>query len=141
MLDRNLEAVHLPYLRKNNVAFLAYSPLANGLLSGKITPSRQFSGDDLRRNNARFSDENRQWVSKVLRQFEPIAREHYATIAQVVIAWTLEQPGVTHALVGGRNPKQALENAAGGDLMLSADELKQIDQAIEQFSEAGATKA
>ncbi len=140
MLDRNLEAVELPYLRKNNIAFLAYSPLANGLLSGKITPGRQFSGDDLRRNNSRFTDEHRQWVSKVLREFEPIAKEHDATIAQVVIAWTLEQPGVTHALVGGRNRKQALENAAAGDLMLSAHELKQIDQAIEQFDEASASR-
>jgi aryl-alcohol dehydrogenase-like predicted oxidoreductase len=140
MLDRNLEAVHLPHLLKNNIAFLAYSPLANGLLSGKMTPARSFSGDDLRRNNARFTDENRQWVAKVLRELEPIATQHAATIAQIVIAWTLEQPGVTHALVGGRNRKQALENAAAGDVVLSRDELKQIDQAIEQFSEASANK-
>jgi aryl-alcohol dehydrogenase-like predicted oxidoreductase len=138
MLDRNLEAVHLPYLRKNAIAFLAYSPLANGLLSGKMTPSRKFSGDDLRRNNARFSDENREWVSKVLSEFEPIAQGHSATIAQVVIAWTLEQPGVTHALVGARNRKQAEENAPAGNLILSAEELKQIVQAIEQLSEASA---
>ena len=136
MLDRNLEAVHLPHLRKNNIAFLAYSPLGNGLLSGEITRSRQFSGDDLRSNNARFSNENREWVAKVLREVEPIAQEHDATIAEVVIAWTLEQPGVTHALVGGRNRKQALENARAGDLVLSANELNQIDQVIEQFSEA-----
>jgi methylglyoxal reductase len=135
MLDRSLEAVHLPYLRKNNIAFLAYSPLANGLLSGKITRSREFSGDDLRRNNARFTDENRRWVSNVMRDIEPIAREHGATIAQLVIAWTLEQPGVTHALVGGRNRKQALENAGAGDLVLSAEELNLIDQAIEQLNE------
>ncbi len=139
MLDRELEAVQLPSLLKNNIAFLAYSPLANGLLSGKITASRKFSGDDLRRNNPRFSAENRQWVGKVLREFEPIAKKHDATIAQVVIAWTLQQPGVTHALVGGRNWKQGLENAAAGDLILSADELRQIDQAIEQFSEATAS--
>jgi len=138
MLDRNLEPVHLPYLRKNNIAFLAYSPLANGLLSGKITPSRQFSGDDLRLNNARFTDENRQWVANVLREFEPIAKEHGATIAQLVIAWTLEQPGVTHALVGGRNRKQALENAGAGDVVLSAEELNLIDQAIEQLNEVTA---
>jgi methylglyoxal reductase len=135
MLDRSLEAVHLPYLRKNNIAFLAYSPLANGLLSGKITRSREFSGDDLRRNNARFTDENRRWVSNVMRDIEPIAREHGATIAQLVIAWTLEQPGVTHALVGGRNRKQALENAGAGDLVLSAEELNLVDQAIEQLNE------
>jgi methylglyoxal reductase len=141
MLDRNLEAVQLPYVRKNNIAFLAYSPLANGLLSGKMTASRTFSGDDLRRNNARFSDENREWVARVLREFEPIAQKHGATIAQVVIAWTLEQPGVTHALVGGRNRKQALENAAAGDVLLSEEELRQIDQAIEQFSETSASKA
>ena len=138
MLDRELEAVQLPSLLKNDIAFLAYSPLANGLLSGKITPSRKFSGDDLRRNNPRFSEENREWVAKVLREVEPIASKHDATIAQVVIAWTLEQPGVTHALAGGRSRKQALENAAAGDLILSAHELRQIDQAIEQFSEANA---
>ncbi len=136
MLDRDLEAADLPHLLRNNIAFLAYSPLANGLLSGKVTPHRQFPGDDLRRNNARFSDENRQWVANVLREFEPIAKEHAATIAQVVIAWTLEQPGVTHALVGARNRKQARENTVAGDLILSAEELKQIDQAIEHFSEA-----
>jgi methylglyoxal reductase len=141
MLDRGLEAAHLPYLHKNNIAFLAYSPLANGLLSGKVTAGREFSGDDLRRNNARFTDENRQWVAQVLRQFEPIAEEHAATIAQVVIAWTLEQPGVTHALVGARQRKQARENAAAGDVMLSSAELKTIDQAIEQFSAAGAGRS
>jgi methylglyoxal reductase len=140
LLDRNLEAVHLPSLHKWSIAFLAYSPLANGLLTGKLTPNRQFSGDDLRHNNARFTTENRQWVAKVLRQFEPIAKDHDATIAQVVIAWTLEQPGVTHALVGGRNRKQALENSAAGDLMLSTHELKQIDLAVEQFSEASASR-
>jgi aryl-alcohol dehydrogenase-like predicted oxidoreductase len=140
MLDRNLEAVQLPYLLKNNIAFLAYSPLANGLLTGKITASREFSGDDLRRNNSRFSKENREWVARALRDFEPIAKQHDATIAQVVLAWTLEQPGVTHGLVGARNRPQALENAAAGGLTLSAEELKLIDQAIEQLSEASAGK-
>ena len=138
MLDRNLEAVCLPYVRKNHLAFLAYSPLSNGLLSGKISPERMFSGDDLRRNNARFTKENRQWVAKVLRDFQPIAEKYESTIAQVVIGWTLEQSGVTHALVGARNRRQALENAAAGDLALSADELKQMDRSIEQFTEVGA---
>jgi methylglyoxal reductase len=140
MLDRNLEAIHLPYLYKNNIAFLAYSPLANGLLTGKITASREFSGDDLRRNNSRFSKENREWVARALLEFEPIAKQHDATIAQVVLAWTLQQPGVTHGLVGARNRRHALENAATGDLTLSAEELKLIDQAIEQLSEASAGK-
>ena len=140
MLDRNLGAVQLPYLLKNDIAFLAYSPLANGLLTGKITAGREFSGDDLRRNNSRFSKENREWVALALREFEPIAKQHDATTAQVVLAWTLEQPGVTHVLVGARNRRHALENAAAGDLTLSAEELKLIDQAIEQLSEANAGK-
>jgi aryl-alcohol dehydrogenase-like predicted oxidoreductase len=140
MLDRSLEAVQLPYLLKNNMAFLAYSPLANGLLTGKITASRKFAGDDLRRNNSRFTRENREWVANVLREFEPIARRRSATIAQVVIAWTLQQPGVTHVLVGGRNRQQALENAASGELTLSAEELNFIDQTIEQLSEASVEK-
>jgi methylglyoxal reductase len=140
LLDRNLEAVQLPYLRKHHIAFLAYSPLANGLLSGKITKERQFPGDDLRRNNARFTNENRQWVAKVLQELDPIARKYNASIAQVVIAWTLEQPGVTHALVGARNRQHAIENSQAGDLALTAQELQRIDRVIEQFSETSAGK-
>ena len=130
MLDRGLDAEQLPYCAKNNVAVLAYSPLALGLLTGKIGPDRIFNEGDQRKNNGRFSPENLKKVHAMLSEIQPIADAHSVTMAQLVIAWTVAQPGLTHALVGARNPQQARENAAAGDVTLSADELKTIDKAI-----------
>ena len=59
----------------------------------------------------------------------PIAETHGATQAQVVIAWTLQQPGITYSLCGARNPEQARENAGAGRLQLAVDELAVIDAA------------
>jgi methylglyoxal reductase len=132
LLDRDHEAKLIPFCREQNIAVLAYSPLANGLLTGKIGPEREFKGDDLRRDNPRFSKENRVRVQEMLRKCQPIAEAHKLTLAQLVIAWTLAQPGLTHALVGARGPEQAKENARSGDVVLSAEELATITEAFKQ---------
>jgi aryl-alcohol dehydrogenase-like predicted oxidoreductase len=132
LLDRGQEAALVPYCREQGIAVLAYSPLANGLLTGKIGPEREFSGDDLRRNNPRFSVENRVRIQGMLEQIQPIAEVHGLTLGQLVIAWTLAHPGITHALAGARNPRQAVENAGAADAMLSDEELAAIDGAFPQ---------
>lgn len=136
MLDRQQEAALLPYCKKNGLAFLAYSPLAHGLLTGKMGPDRVFKGDDLRRNDPRFSVENRARIAEMLKKFGSVAKRHNLTIGQAVIAWTLEQPGLTHALVGARNPQQAAENAAAGNVVLSAEEIAGMDDALREFGES-----
>jgi aryl-alcohol dehydrogenase-like predicted oxidoreductase len=133
MLDRKIEPEILPYCREHNVAMLAYSPLAQGLLTGKITPERQFNEGDQRLWSRRFSVENRTKILDMLSKYSHIAEEHRITLAQLAIAWTIAQPGLTHALVGARNATQALENAAAGDVVLSSDELKEIDTALQQY--------
>ncbi len=130
MLDRKLENEYLPYALKNNIAVLAYSPLALGLLTGKVGPDREFPADDLRHNNPRFSVESRKRVLAMLDKMRPIADKQGLTLAQLVIAWTLSQPGLTHALVGARNPQQAEENAAAGNGTLSRDELETLNQIV-----------
>lgn len=130
MLDRKLEADQLPWCRKNNVAVLAYSPLENGLLTGKIPLDRVFKPGDLRRDKPLFSPAGLMKVRSMLDAFEPIARRRGASTAQLVVAWTVAQPGVTHALVGARNAKQALENAAAGDLELSPQDLEEIGRIL-----------
>ena len=135
MLDRELEARYLPYALKNNIAMLAYSPLANGLLTGKIPPERTFPPDDLRHNNPRFSIESRRAVQALLEQMQPVARKHGLTLSQLVIAWTLAQPGVTHALVGARDQGQALENAAAGRAALSPEDLRAIGAALSDYAQ------
>lgn len=121
MIDREIEATLLPYTRQHNIAMLAYSPLALGLLTGKIGPERTFEGDDQRIGEPRFSVENRARIAALLDEFQPIAAAQDLTIPQLVIAWTVAQPGITHVLVGARNRAQAEENAAAGRANLSPD--------------------
>ncbi len=124
MIDRKkMEGGQLEYCRQNDVAVLAYSPLALGLLTGKVGPERVFPEGDLRRTRDRFSVENRQRVKELLDSFAPIAEKHACTLGQLVIAWTTHQPGLTHALVGARTPEQAVENARGGAIALSEEDL------------------
>ncbi len=130
MIDREIEADLLPLTRRNGVATLSYSSLALGLLSGGIGPERVFSGDDQRRDNPRFSVGNREKVAAFAKSIRSIAEKHGATIAQIVIAWTLAQEGVTFALCGARNPGQALDNARAGTIRLDEEDLKGIDAAI-----------
>lgn len=127
MIDREIEADLLPLTVRNGVSVLSYSSLALGLLSGVIGPDRIFSGDDQRKDNPRFSVANRQKVKAFSEVIRPFAEQHEASIAQVVIAWTLSQPGITFALCGARNPAQALDNARAGTIKLSAEDLKMID--------------
>jgi methylglyoxal reductase len=126
LIDRGVDETKLPWCRQQGVAFLAYSPLANGLLTGKMGPERQFPAGDMRNIRPRFSVESRRAVAEVLDQLRPIADAHRVSIAQLVIAWTLGQPGITHLLVGARTPEQARENAEAGRLRLSAAEQQTI---------------
>ena len=121
MIDRQNEAELFPKAVKESIAVLAYSPMAMGLLTGKVGPDRVFPSSDMRSWSPRFSTESRQKVAELLKQFEPIAEAYGVTIAQLVIMWTIAQPLVTHTLIGARNPVQAAENAAAGRELKSAD--------------------
>ncbi|TIU26661.1 MAG: aldo/keto reductase [Mesorhizobium sp.] len=130
MLDREIEQTLLPIARQHQVAALSYSSLALGLLSGAIDPAREFSGDDQRKSNPRFSQANRRKVAALKHALAPVAEVYQASMAQIVIAWTLAQPGITFALCGARNAAQALDNARAGEISLSAAELTAIDAAV-----------
>jgi aryl-alcohol dehydrogenase-like predicted oxidoreductase len=129
MLDRGIETTLLPICVEHGISTLSYSPLALGLLSGRMGPDRVFTGDDQRKDNPRFSLANREKVNRLMEAIAPVADAHNATQAQIVIAWTVEQPGITFALCGARNPEQARENARAGRIRLSQDEIKTISEA------------
>lgn len=134
MLDRKIERDQLPFCRKHGVAVLGYSPLALGLLTGKIGPERKFNDGDLRLTNKRFSVENRTLVAQMLEAFKPIAEAHNCSLAQLVIAWSVHPGNITHALCGARHPQQARENAAAGDVELSNDEFAAMNKAIDEYA-------
>ena len=133
MLDRAMDSEQLPYCERNNIAVLAYSPLAQGLLTGKCGVDRKLPDDDWRSQDRRFCDENRGSIQAFLEEIRPIADAHSATLAQLTIAWTLAQPGLTHALVGARNPQQAHENVPAADIALTGQELTQIAAALSKL--------
>jgi methylglyoxal reductase len=133
MLDRRLEGSNLSWCRAHGAALLAYSPLEHGLLTGKITAERKFNEGDLRLGHPTFTADNIARVRGLLDRLRPIVERHRATLSQTVIAWTIAQPGVTHALVGARTPEQARENARAGELRLSPEDAAAIDAALKAY--------
>ncbi len=133
MVFRDIEKDVIPYAIQHSKAVIAYSPLQRGLLTGKIKPGHQFNEGDTRNGNAFYSDENITRVNAFLDKLKPLAKDKNATLGQLVIRWTLEQPGITIALVGARNSKQAVENARANDIHLSGDEQDFISSELKKF--------
>lgn len=138
LVAREIEKEILPWCRAQGVGVLAYSPLEQGLLTGKVSADRAFPATDGRYKRTTFTAENRARVNALLANVvQPIAAAHGAhgahgpTVGQVVLAWTVAQPGITSAIAGARTPEQARDNAAAGDLVLDASELSKIRAAFE----------
>ena len=132
MLDRGIESTLLPICERHGISTLSYSSLSLGLLSGKMTPEREFEGDDQRKQDPRFSVDNRRKVAAFFDEIEPLCSRYQASPAQLVIAWTLSQPGITYSLCGARDPRQAEENARAGQVEISADDHRRIDESIQR---------
>jgi aryl-alcohol dehydrogenase-like predicted oxidoreductase len=130
MVERDIEADLVPYCLEHGRAILAYSPLQRGVLTGKYLPGHAFAQGDHRARNEFFADENIRRINAFLEKIRPLADAHDATLAQLVIAWTLAQPGITAALVGARDAVQARANAKGGEIKLTAGELAAINREL-----------
>lgn len=133
ILDRQIEQSLLPLCRSHNIAVLAYSPLAMGLLSGKMTPQRTFPAGDIRGKDPRFSPGSRKVVGEMLAEMGPLAQKYEISIAQLIIAWTYSQPGITHVLVGARREAHVRENARAGEVDLEEADLRQITEIAERY--------
>jgi aryl-alcohol dehydrogenase-like predicted oxidoreductase len=123
LVARDVEQDVLPHCARAGIGVIVYSPLEQGLLSGRVTAARSFPGADGRSRRATFRAQNRARVNAAIeRALVPVARAHGATPGQAAIAWTLAQPAVTAAIVGARTAEQARENAAAADVVLARDE-------------------
>ena len=127
LLWRQAEERELPYCRDQEMTVLAYSSMAQGLLTGKFGPDHQFAKGDHRAANKLFAAPHYQRVQAALEQLRPLAEGRGITLGQMALAWVIHQPGVC-ALAGARNAEQAAQNAAAGKVILSADELGEIDR-------------
>jgi aryl-alcohol dehydrogenase-like predicted oxidoreductase len=123
---RQVEQDAMPYCIQNNISILAYSPLAQGLLTGKFGKDHKFEPADNRAKNKLFQGENYERAQRALEKLRPIAERHHTSLGNLAIAWLIAQPQA-QAIVGARNAEQAVANAKAADVHLSADELQEID--------------
>lgn len=133
MVLKDIEKEVVPYCIENNKAIIAYSPLQRGLLTGKIKPDHKFSEGDTREGNRFYTPESISRVNAFLDELRPMAENKNASLAQLVLRWTIEQPGITIALAGARNAEQARQNAGAMQLQLSAEELKFIEVKVNEL--------
>ena len=134
MVRRNIEKDIVPWCEENNCGILAYSPLQRGLLTGKITPETRFAPGDSRPELPHFKMSNLIKTNDFLEKIKPLAAERSLSLAQLVIRWTIQQPGISVALVGARNQAQVEQNAGAAGFELSAEEMERISASLETLS-------
>ena len=129
LLRRDIEAEILPFCQEHNIAVIAYSPMASGLLTGAMTPERAASlpQDDWRRNDPRFQEPQLSQTLRLVDVLREIGARHGRTPGEVAIAWTLRHPAVTGAIVGARRPDQVEGIVGAADFRLNEEELASID--------------
>jgi aryl-alcohol dehydrogenase-like predicted oxidoreductase len=130
MLQREIEASQLPWCIAQGVSAMIYWPLMKGLLAGKLARDHQFDPRDGRPKYPMFHGEEWERNQDFLDQLRPIAAEVGASVAQVVLNWTIQRPGITVALCGAKRPEQIQDNAAALTWRLSPDHIRRIDAAI-----------
>lgn len=133
MVERTIENELVPHTIANKKSILAYSPLQRGLLTGKIKPDHKFNDGDTRAGSKFYKPENIERINAFLAEIRPMAESKNATLAQLVIRWTIERAGITIALVGARDANQAIQNARAINVKLSAEEIKYINDKLYQL--------
>lgn len=132
VLRRDAGAADIPWCRAHDVAFLAYSPLASGLLTGRMSAERvrQLPEADWRRRSDEFSGERLERNLRVAGVLGNIAARRGVSASAVAIAWVLAWPGVTGAIAGARSPGQLGEWVTAAAIELTAEDLREIAGAL-----------
>ncbi len=131
LFRRQIEEEILPYCREHGIGVLVYSPLAHGLLTGKIDGDMEFDAGDWRRHSKLFTGEELRRNVATVRELKRHAERRGWTVAQLAIAWPLATPDVDAAIVGARNPEQIEGTAPAGDIDLSARDREEIEEVLE----------
>jgi aryl-alcohol dehydrogenase-like predicted oxidoreductase len=129
LMDRAIEPEILPHCLRHNIGVLAYSPMASGLLSGRMTRERFASlpANDWRRNGRHFQEPNLTRGLALAEVLRSIGTKYKVTAGVVAVAWTLSHPALTASIVGVRNPNQVDELLPAASLKLDADDMARIE--------------
>ena len=138
MLCRGAEKDILPLCAEKGLATLTYMSLEQGLLTGKVGMDRVFNPGEFRTNDAWnpwFLPINRRRILDQLAAWKDLTDKYACTLAQLVLAWTAAQPGVTHVLAGARNSTQLRENVRAANLALEPADLARMRRDVEALGE------
>ncbi|MBS1808124.1 MAG: aldo/keto reductase [Acidobacteria bacterium] len=129
LIRREIEAETLPFVAENNIGVIVYSPMASGLLSGKMTKERveNFPENDWRKRRDFFQEPQLSRNLALADKLKEIGARHGRTAGEAAIAWTLRRPEVTGAIVGIRTPEQVAGVIGAGEWRLSQDEINEIE--------------
>ncbi|MGG6270469.1 aldo/keto reductase family protein [Leptolyngbya sp. AN03gr2] len=134
MLWRKPEAEVFPLCEANGIGQIVWSPLAQGVLTGKYKPGEEIPKDSRAANdkmNGFMSDLLSDQVLTAVQDLKSIAEELDISMAQLALAWVLRDQRVTSAIIGASRPEQVVDNAAASEVTLSESELKEIDRILE----------
>jgi aryl-alcohol dehydrogenase-like predicted oxidoreductase len=136
--SREAESGVLETCRSLGIGFVAYWPLGQGFLSGKVRSVADLAAADRRRRSPRFTDENMRHNAALLYPLERVAQRVGATPAQVALAWVLSRGPDVVPIPGSSSPAHLAENAAAADLRLSSEDLAELEDAFPAEAVAGA---
>jgi aryl-alcohol dehydrogenase-like predicted oxidoreductase len=134
---REPEAELLPLCAELGVAFIAYSPLGRGLLTGAVSPTSAMSVDDLRRTHPRFADENLAGNLALVARVAEVAAGRGCGPGRLALAWLLARPGQIVPIPGTRTIAHLEDNLLAREIELTAHELAAIDAAMPRGSGLG----
>jgi aryl-alcohol dehydrogenase-like predicted oxidoreductase len=134
IVTREVEDEVLPYALANDIGVIVYSPMSAGLLTGAMTRERvaNFTTEDWRRNLPNFQEPLLSRNLQLVELLRGIGARHGRRPGEVAIAWTLNNPAVTGAIVGVRNPAQVAGVVGAMEFRLTPDEVKEIESALDE---------
>jgi len=135
---REPEAEILPTLEELGIGFVPFSPLGKGFLTGAINENTQFGSDDFRNIVPRFSPEARKANQAMVDMIGKIAEQKGATNAQIALAWVLAQKPWIVPIPGTTKLHRLEENLGAANVTLTADDLRQIEEASSKITIEGA---
>ena len=134
MVNRKIEADVVPYCISHNIGILAYSPLQRGLLTGKIRHNHTFSEGDTRPNTPFYREPNLSRILHLTDALNEIAEDLKVTTSQLVLNWTMHQPGISCVLAGARNSAQVLDNVKACDFSITSDDTERINMLLSNLT-------
>lgn len=132
MLQRELEDRFLPWCQAQHIGVVVYWPLMKGLLAGTMARDRQFPSSDSRHKYPMFQGEEFQRNLDFVDRLRTVAERLSASVSSLVLAWTMERPGIASVLFGATNPEQVAANVTAKQCVLDPAAREAIDDAFRE---------